>query len=497
MEFVQNFPPFSIIFCLASAVVSSALSGKAAKRLTITLMCVLGVMSAAVLAYTVKTADTFVYVMGNFPAPWGNELRAGMLEGLMAVFFCIIMLLSILGGLKKIEEDTDPEKLSLYFIMLDLLMASLMALIYTNDLFTAYVFVEINTIAAGALIMIRENGHTLVAATKYMVMSLLGSGLILMGIAMLYGLTGHLLMENIHESVVMLIHTGEYALPLTVVIGLLSVGLAIKSALFPFHSWLPGAYGYSTATSAAVLSSLVSKSYIFLLIKIFYRVIGNKTMAVHGIDDILFAFGIIGMIVGSVVAIRQTDIRRLIAYSSVAQIGYIYMGIGLKSSVGMMAAVFHILSHAATKSMLFIAASGLSDASCGSKDFTDLKGAGFRDKISGVAFAVGAMSMVGIPLLSGFTAKVYFAEAGLNADNTRLEITLLALAISTILNAIYFIRATISIYTPDRNDHMSAPDKKNYLMAFALICFVVLNFVLGIGAYPIVNIINHGLAIFG
>ena len=497
MDFVQNFPPFSIIICLASAVISSALSGRTAKRLTIVIMSIVGLMSSAVLSYTVRTADSFVYVMGNFPAPWGNELRAGMLEGLMATFFSIIMLLSILGGLRKIDEEIDPDKANLYFIMLDLLMASLLALIYTNDLFTAYVFIEINTIAAGALIMMRENGHTLVAAAKYMVMSLLGSGLILMGIAMLYGLTGHLLMQNIHEAVITLTHNGGYALPLTVVIGLLSVGLAIKSALFPFHTWLPGAYGYSTATSAAVLSSLVSKSYIFLLIKIFYRVIGTKVMIIHGINDILFVFGIIGMIIGSVVAIRQHDVRRLIAYSSIAQIGYIYMGIGLGNSVGMMAALFHVLSHAATKSMLFIAASGLSDASDGGKDFTDLKGAGFRDRTAGVAFAVGAFSMVGIPLLSGFTAKVYFAEAGLLADTGKLVTTMFALAISTILNAIYFIRAVISIYTAGRNDHMSAPEKADKTMKFALVCFVLLNFVLGIGAYPIVNIISHGLAFFG
>lgn len=498
MDFVQNFPPFSIIFCLAAAVVSSALSGKNAKRLTILLVSVIGVMSAAVLSYTVKTEASFVYVMGNFPAPWGNELRAGMLEGLMATFFCIIMLLSIVGGLKMIETEIDEEKLNLYFIMLDLLMASLMALIYTNDLFTGYVFIEINTIAAGALIMIRDYGHSLVAATKYMVMSLLGSGLILMGIAMTYEITGHLLMQPIHQVVNELAATGGYEFPLTVVIGLLCTGLAIKSALFPFHSWLPGAYGYSTATSAAVLSSLVSKSYIFLLIKIFYRVIGTKVMAVHGITDILFLFGIVGMIAGSVVAIRQTDIRRLIAYSSIAQIGYIYMGIGMVEAIGMMAAIFHIMSHAASKSMLFISASALSEASEGSKDFTDLKGSGFRDKMAGVAFSVGAMSMVGIPLLAGFTSKVYFAEAALSSSTWKLEVAMLALAISTILNAIYFIRAVISIYTPGRHDEMeNVGFMKHKVRNIALIFFVALNFALGIGASPIAEIINNGLWLFG
>lgn len=492
--------PASIIFCLASAVVSSALSGKWAKRLSLVLMTVLLVMSTCIWVYTAHTATPFVYVMGNFPAPWGNELRGGMLEGLMATFFCVIMLLSILGGLAQIENDVDEEKENLYFIMIDLLTAALMALIYTNDLFTGYVFIEINTIAAGALIMFRNSKNALVAATKYMTMSLLGSGLILMGLSMLYGMTGHLLMSNIHEAVTALTHNGHYGFPLTVVIALLSVGLAIKSALFPFHSWLPDAYGHSTATSAAILSSLVSKSYIFLLIKIFYRVIGTKVMALHGINTILFVFGVIAMIAGSVAAIKQVDVRKLIAYSSVAQIGYIYMGIGMADSLGMIAAVFHILAHASTKSMLFIAGNELIRVSDGEQDFHWLKGAGYRNKLAGVAFTVGALSMVGIPLFAGFTSKVYFAEAAFTTSDWKMIGALLALAISTILNAIYFIRVVISIYTPNRNPDMDER-AKNYRISFAavlsLVCFIVLNFVLGLASNPIEEFIKHGLALFG
>ena len=141
---------------------------------------------------------------------------------------------------------------------MNLLLSSLLALVYTNDLFTAYVFVEINTIAACGLIMIRQNGRTIEAAARYMIMSLLGSGMLLMGICMLYDLTGHLLMSNIKEQVAILSASGEYRIPLLVTIALMSVGLAIKSALFPFHAWLPDAYGYSTVSSAAVLSSVVS-----------------------------------------------------------------------------------------------------------------------------------------------------------------------------------------------------------------------------------------------
>ena len=209
-------------------------------------------------------------------------------------------------------------------------------------------------------------------------------------------------MSNIQESVALVMQDGTYRIPMIITIGLMTVGLAIKSALFPFHSWLPDAYGYSTVSSAAMLSSLVSKGYIFLLIKIFYRVIGFEFIAGSKILNILFVFGLCGMIFGSVSAIWEKDIRRMISFSSVAQIGYIYMGFGLGTEAGMIASIFHILAHAATKSLLFISAIGLTDVSAGSRSFFDLTGAGYRNKIAGIGFAVGSFSMVGIPMFSGF-----------------------------------------------------------------------------------------------
>ena len=237
-----------------------------------------------------------------------------------------------------------------------------------------------STRTACGLIMIRENGRTIEAAVRYMIMSLLGSGLLLLGICILYDLTGHLLMSNIHEAVVLLAADPNARVPLLVTIALMSVGLAIKSALFPFHAWLPDAYGYSTVSSAAILSSLVSKGYIFLLIKIIYRIIGFDIYGATHIINVLFVFGLMGMIFGSLSAIRENDIRRMIAFSSVAQIGYIYMGIGMGTQAGMTASVFHILSHAATKSLLFIAAIGLTEVSGGSRHFIDLTGAAYRTR---------------------------------------------------------------------------------------------------------------------
>ena len=495
MAFVQNFPFFSIVLSMFAGTVSSVLPEKAAKYLNMAVIITVGAMSAVLLGFTIQTGESYTYMMGHFPAPWGNEIRAGVLEAGMALFFCIIMLLSLFGGRKKLLDEVELSKHNLYYIMVNLLLSSLLALIYTNDLFTAYVFVEINTISACGLIMIRENGRTIEAAVRYMIMILLGSGLLLIGICMLYDLTGHLLMSNIREAVAHIVADGTYMVPLLVTIALMSIGLAIKSALFPFHSWLPDAYGYSTVSSAAILSSLVSKGYIFLLIKIFYRVIGFDIIRQSRIIHVLFVFGLAGMIFGSLSAIREKDIRRMIAFSSVAQIGYIYMGIGLGTTVGMVASVFHVLCHAATKSLLFVSAIGLTDVSGGSRRFKDLTGAAYRNKIAGVAFTVGSLSMVGVPIFAGFISKMLFARAAVYNTGKVLP-AMVVLAVSTILNAIYFMKTVIRIYTPVQTEYTCITWKQEKLYTVTLVLFIILNVALGMNSQPIVDMIQMGLSMF-
>ena len=498
MDFFRNFPFFTIILAMVSGPVSSVLSAKKARILSFAVVFSCAVLSALTLVYTLGLDGPFVYTMGRFPAPYGNEIRAGVLEALMATFFCIIMLLSLTGGLKYLEKDVPAEKQNLYFIMINLLLASLLSLIYTNDLFTGYVFVEINTIAAAGLIMIRGWGRNILATAKYMIMSLLGSGLVLVAISILYGITGHLLMSNMHESVGRIVAQKTYVEPLIIAVGLFSVGLAIKSALFPFHAWLPDAYGYSTCASSAILSSLVSKGYIFLLIKFIYRVVGVEVFKMTGADDVLFLFGIAGMIIGSVDAIMQTDISRMIAFSSIAQIGYIYMGLGLGVEAGMVASTFHILAHAAAKSMLFVSSNGLAEVSGGSTNYRDLRGSGIRNPAAGIGFLAGSLSMVGIPLFAGFTSKVYFAQAALLGASFGKEIvTLIALAVSTVLNAVYFIRMSISVYTPRMNAHYEdRAFRAGKAYSLSIFLFILIVLILGILSNPIFDWISLGLKQF-
>ena len=416
MDVIRNFPFFSIIICMFSGILSSVLSGRKARNLCFGAVGTVTVLSACVLFYTIKTGESYTYMMGHFPAPWGNEIRAGVLEGILGTTFSVVLLLSLVSAYHRTQEDIEESKLNLFYLLVDLLLSSLLAIIYTNDLFTAYVFVEINTIAACGLIMIRQIGRTFGAAIKYMVMSLVGSGLFLIGLSLLYTLTGHLLMSPAKEALGQLIMADTYHMPVLIVLVLMSIGLAIKSGLYPFHSWMPDAYGFSTASASAILSGLVSKAYIILLIKIFYRVVGIDFIVTSKMMNVLFVFGLVGMIMGSISAILEKDIRRMIAFSSVAQIGYIYMGIGLGIQQGYVAAVYHILHHAATKALLFISVVGLSNVSGGSKQFPDLRGAGYRHRSAGVAFMVGSFSMVGLPMFSGFISKYLFATAAMEAN---------------------------------------------------------------------------------
>ena len=524
MEFVRNFPAISILACMFSAIISSGVPRKVGRIINYCLVVTVGFLSLMTLIYTIRLGEPVVYVMGMFPAPWGNEIRFGVLESGMAMFFSIIMAFSMWGGRHKMKDEVATDKEFLYYVLVDLLFSSLLALVYTNDLFTAYVFVEINTISACGLIMIRQNGRTIEAAVRYMIMSLLGSGLLLLGIMMTYDITGHLLMSNIKESMAALSTSETYLEPMLIAITLMVVGLCIKSALFPFHSWLPDAYGYSTVSSAAILSSLVSKGYIFLLIKIFYRVIGFDIIQESKILNVLFIFGLIAMISGSVSAIRENDIRRMIAFSSVAQIGYIYMGFGMGTTAGMVASIFHILSHAATKSMLFISAIGLTDVSHGSRRFIDLTGSAHRNRIAGAGFFVGSLSMVGFPLFSGFISKLQFMDAASSLHYQKMLPALIVLGISTILNAIYFMKTVLRIYTPIEklganraqadvatntstavtrvgiNGLVEEPDfilfKSEKLYGFVIILFIALNMALGLCSNSILGWIRTGLEMF-
>ncbi len=493
MSFAMNFPLLCVVLSLMSAVVCSVLPGKAARRLAMGLFIAVAAANVCVLAAALECGEVTYYIMGHFTRPWGNEIRISILEPLFSIVFSLVLLFCVVGGRRQLQGDLQPEKVNLYYVLTNLIQASLLVLVYTNDIFTGYVFIEICTIAACGILMIRRSGRTTLAAVRYMIFSLVGSGLFLFGVIMLYNVTGHLLMPNIKEAIAALWATGQYRIPLVTGICMITLGLGVKSGLFPFHLWMPDTYTYGTPTSSAILSGLVSKGYIFLLIKCIFSVFGTDVFYAGGIHHILYVFGICGIVFGSVSAIREDDIFRMTAYSSAAQIGYIYMGLGLSPLYGGAAALFHILTHAITKPALLLASAQLTDMVGGKKRFRDLQGTGHVHRLAGAGFAVGALSMIGVPLTMGFLSKYLFAAAGIHGG-AKLVPTMAALALSTLLNTFYFGRTLIRLYNPSHHP-LRGPVKfrENPAYAVASVVFMAANLGLGICSGPIVSLIERGL----
>ena len=493
LAFVLNFPMFGILLCVLGGLICLMIKPTAARLLSLMVCAVQSVLSACLLVYTLQMGSSFTYPMGHFASPFGNELRAGPLEAFFALCFSLVMLLSLMGGTDDLNADIEEHNRSNYYILTNMLSAAQLAIIYTNDIFTAFVFIEIVTLTACSIISIKQSGKTLVATMWYLIMSLVGSGLLLLSISILYGITGHLLMPGLAESISALAATGNYMLPLFIVTGLMCTSLSIKSALFPFHTWLPGAHASATTSSSAILSGLVVKCYIFLMLKVFIRMYGVHVMALLRVTDILLVMGVLGLLFGSLRAARQKDIKSMLAYSSVAQIGYIFIGIGMNNSAGFIAACFQIIAHAACKAMLFVSAGALAASSGGKKDWNSLRGAGRRDISAGIAFTCGALSMVGIPLFPGFVAKMYLATA--SSGTPFISAVLIAvLVVGTLLNAVYYLPAVLCIYA-EGDDYPKArksPAGRVSIWSFVLVCFV-----LGLFSQPITSVIEAGLELFG
>ncbi|CAH2212566.1 multicomponent Na+:H+ antiporter subunit D [Tepidibacter aestuarii] len=394
--------------------------------------------------YYVQVHGDFKYRMGHFDAPWGIEFSIGILESMMAVLFTVVSFCIIWYSLYSIEKDIKEKKVCLYYVLINILIASLLGIVFTNDIFNAFVFIEVSTLASCGIIVIKDKKENVKATIKYVVLSSLGSGLVLMGIAFLYSITGNLNMNFMNRELVK--NYMDYEKVTLLSIGLFTIGLGVKGAMFPLHVWLPDAHSSAPTPSSAMLSSLVVKAFVLLFIKIIYRIFGTNIILNIPVLDLILILGSIGMIMGSVFAIFQKDLKRVIAYSSVAQMGYIFFGIGLGNKLGLAISIFHIIGHAFTKSALFLSVGSMIEKT--GKKVSDLKGIGREMPITLALFTLGSLSMVGIPILPGFLSKWNFALASIQSGRLYLLTIILA---SSLLNGAYYFPIVINGYFGEEN----------------------------------------------
>lgn len=495
MSFCLNFPLFLIVASLLFSVVSSLLDSKKARILTLALLLASCCCNLIILLYVKTDNLTYQYMMGHFPAPWGNEIRISTLEALFSTIFACVFFYTLLSGKEPIDQYVGEERKNLYYSLCDLVNAALLVLVYTNDIFTGYVFVEIMTLASCGILCMKNVGRSFAAAARYMLFALVGSGLFLLGVIFLYNITGHLLMPNLKEAVANLWISGKYHLPLLASICLISVGISIKSGLFPFHFWMADTYGEAIPTSSGILSGLVSKAYIFFLLKVIFDVFGTSVFYSSGINNVFYFLGAMGIVFGSIGALKENHIFRMCAYSSAAQIGYIYFAFGISPSVGVIASLYQIFNHTFTKPALFLASYRLSKVSGGAKKFKNLEGSFKKDPFSAIAFTLEALSMIGFPLTMGFISKFIIATSVFDNPTWQIVLTIIVLIISTILNTLYFTRTIITIFNTDSSvEYKRELPPLNFMIGMSV--FMMTNIVAGVIGSRLLDIINLALEVF-
>lgn len=368
-------------------------------------------IGALYLANQVLSSGPFSYNLGGWTPPWGLEITIDPLSSLFLITIGIISLPIAIYTLPQIATEVGGGKRAIWFLTLFLLhTAGLCGIALSHDLFNLYVFIEVATISGVALVAANSKPIAIEAAFKYLIMATIGSGFILAGIAIIYMITGNLNIVYVNRE---LSSTWQdYPHAIWIALSFFLVGFGIKSALFPLHSWLPDAHSSAITPASALLSGLAVKGYIIGLIKVFFSAIGIFVFTSLGIAGLLRILGMVSIIVGSIFALAQKEIKRRLAFSTISQLGYIFLGLSLGTESGLTGALFYITSHALIKSTLFLAAGSMIQQT-GHHAIADLAGIGRKMPLTMAAFTTASLAMIGLPLLSGFVGKWYLVAGSL------------------------------------------------------------------------------------
>jgi multicomponent Na+:H+ antiporter subunit D len=361
-------------------------------------------------------------------------------------------------------------------------------IVLTGDLFNLFVYLEISSLSAYSLLAIGSKPAPF-AAFRYLIMGTVGGSFYLLGLAFLYTVTGTLNMADMQAML------PQFAAQPAVVTGLILivVGMGIKSALFPLHGWLPDVYSFASSTSTALIAPIGTKVAAYVLIRILLFVFGADLInSVIPLSLIIGCLACAGILYGSFMAIRQTELKRMLAYSSVSQIGYILLGVSLANPLGFIGAVLHILNHAMMKACLFLVSGNLfyREGSTSLARFD--KSYSKKYPWTMLAFTLAALSMIGLPPFAGFFSKWYLASGAV--ENGRWTFLVVILA-SSLLNAVYFFRILEKVYLKDPHStiDVTANAERNEVPASMLVPTILLALgllVIGLSSALIVSTIR-------
>ena len=405
------------------------------------------------------THGALSYELGGWAPPWGIEYVADPLSGSVAALITLVAVcVAVYAGPRGVGGSRVRG--GMFYSLFLLLVAGLLGIVLTGDMFNLYVFLEISSLAAYALLA--SGGiRGAVATFRYLIVGTIAATLYLLGTGYLYALTGTLNMADMALRLPAVADTRAY----DVAVVLIVVGLAIKTALFPLHGWLPDAYTYAPAAVTGFIAAVMAKVSAYALFRILYFVTPLEGASAQALT-LLGWVSVVAVLAGSILAMAQHDVRRMLAYSSVGQMGYIVLGLALGTPTALTGAVLHVFSHAVMKGCLFLVAGGIRWRT-GIVRIADYAGMGRRMPLTMAAFVVAGLAMIGLPPTLGFFSKWYLLSGAVEAG---AWVFVAALVLSSLMGLVYFFRVFEAAYlrapeggpeaTPPRQElpvHMLAP----------------------------------------
>lgn len=453
--FLAHLPALQIVLPLLAAPVCFLLRKPGLVWLLSFLISLFGFAISAVLFWQVSSGGGDIYyAMGGWEAPWGIEYKIDSLNAFVLLLVSGIASGTLAFARKSIEKEIATQSLPVFYTALLLCLAGLLGIVITGDAFNLFVFLEISSLSSYILISFGRDRRALTAAFQYLIMGTIGATMLLIGIGFLYMMTGTLNMSDLAARLPDVMDTNTVRAAFAFIV----VGLSIKLALFPLHIWLPNAYGYAPSVVTIFLAATSTKVALYALIRFIFTIFGVEfAFGEMPLQLILVSLAALAVFSGSLSALFQTNIKHVLAYSSIAQIGYMVIGIALVSVAGLSAGLLHLFNHAIMKGCLFMAL-GCVFYRHGSARIEDFKGLGQTMPWTMAAFVIGGLGLIGMPMTAGFISKWYLIMAALE-HGWAGAVIIATILIGSLLAVAYVWRIIEVAYfqKPESNKKAEAP----------------------------------------
>ena len=406
-------------------------------------------VASSLLATVVKYGPQ-LYELGNWRPPYGIALSIDMLSAIVMTLVAGIALVVTFFSRRNVEQDIPPNRVSFFYCLWLLAITGLLGICATGDAFNLYVMLEISSLTIYALVAIgkEKDRRALPAALNYLIMGSIGASFLLIGIGYLYMVTGTLNMADL-QTRLSTMDVLENRTVLTA-FAFIMVGLGLKMALFPLHTWMPNAYTYAPSAVSALLAATATKVGIYMAFRFTFTVFGTNIGFLGAPNStVLYACATSAILFGSYVAIRQKSLARLLAYSSVAQIGYIVLGLAVLEREAVTGSILHIVNHALMKGGLFLVV-GVIAWRLGNSDIRRLHGLAKKMPLTAAAFVIGGLGMIGIPGTAGFVSKWYLLQGLFSSGHPLLAVAVLA---GSVFAMIYVWRIVEVLYFRPPNEY--------------------------------------------